>query len=181
MNDKDEMKLKIAKGYVRVVSLIITPVFALANLFMIVKQSVGSFLNLKDAFHQQVFMEIKDFWDVFALAGFSISNLIVFVVVLILLAMLVLKIVFFVKAFRSESPDNYRSFFALSVVNLLDCSIGFFVFLLSMMFFSGILNKVVSSVFFVMIIAYASVWPLPLAGIPVSDYCRKREEANSVH
>ena len=181
MNEKDERKLKIAKGYVCVVSLIITPFFALANLFMIVYHSVGSIQNFQDFFHSlsygQVFIEVEDFLDVVALAGFGISNLIVFVEVLILLAMLVLKIVFFIKALSSKSPDKYRSFMSLSVINLLDSSISFIIYLLSMMLtmhFSGPLGDVTSNVMFAMILVYASIWPFPLAGILVSDYCKKQ-------
>ena len=181
MNEKDERKLKIAKGYVRVVSLIITPFFALANLFMIVYHSVGFFQNLGDVFYLQSpgqgFIEVEDFLDVVALAGFAITNLIVFVEVLILLALLVLKIVFFIKALSSKSPDNYRSFMSLSVINLLDSSISFIIYLLSMMLtmhFSGPLGDVTSNVMFAMILVYASIWPFPLAGILVSDYCKKQ-------
>ena len=183
MNDKDEMKLKIAKGYVRVVSLIITPVFALANLFMIVLYFIGIFDSLWDALYPQslgpVFMEAEDFFEVLGWVGFGISSFIYIIVIIILLALLVLKIIFFIKALSSKSPDNSRSFIALSVVNFLDSPIGFFIYLLSMMVtigYSGILNDILSVLVVFMIIVYISVWPLTFAVIPVSGYCKKQEE-----
>ena len=183
MNDKDEMKLKTAKGYVRVVSMIITPIFALANLFMIVLYFIGIFHGFWDALYPQspgqVFMEAEDFFEILGWVGFGISSFINIIVIIILLVMLVLKIIFFINALRSESPDNYRFFIALSIVNLLDSPIGFFVYLISMMvtiYYSGILSDIISGVVIVMIFLYISVWPFTLAAIPVSGYCKKMEE-----